>query len=45
MIIKNTAYRVAAREESVFAMMDFIEEISREMGSSFDGGKSMGFKI
>ena len=45
LIIKNTAYRVAAREESVFAMMDFIEEISREMGSSFDGGKSMGFKI
>ena len=45
LITENTAYRVAAREESVFAMMDFIEEISREMGSSFDGGKSMGFKI
>jgi hypothetical protein len=36
---------VATREESVFAMADFIEEISREMGSSFDSAKSMGFKI
>ena len=45
LIIKNTAYKVAAREESVFTMFDFVEEISREMGSSFDGGKSMGFKI
>ena len=45
LIIKNTAYKVAAREESLFTMLDFIEEISRETGSSFDGGKSMGFKI
>ena len=45
LIIKNTAYKVASREESVFTMADFVEEISRETGSSFDGGKSMGFKI
>ena len=45
LIIKNTAYKVAAREESLFTMRDFVEEISRETGSSFDGGKSMGFKI
>jgi len=45
LIIRNTAYKVATREESVFTMTDFIEEISREMGSSFDGDKSMGFKI
>ena len=45
LIIKNTAYKVASREESVFSMTDFAEEISRETGSSFDGGKSMGFKI
>ena len=45
LIIRNTAYKVATREESVFAMADFIEEISREMGSSFDSAKSMGFKI
>jgi AAA+ superfamily predicted ATPase len=45
LIIRNTAYKVAAREESLFTMQDFIEEISRETGSSFDSAKSMGFKI
>ncbi len=45
LIIKNTAYRVAIREESVFGMQDFIEEIEKEIGSSFDGSKSMGFKV
>jgi hypothetical protein len=45
LIIKNTAYRVAIREESLFGMGDFIEEIEKELGSSFDGLKSMGFKI
>jgi AAA+ superfamily predicted ATPase len=45
LIIKNTAYKVAIREESVFGMSDFIEEIEKELGSSFDGTKSMGFKI
>ncbi len=45
LIIKNTAYKVAIREESLFALEDFIEEIAQELGSSFDGGKSMGFKV
>ncbi len=45
LIIKNTAYRVAVREESLFMMADFLEEISRETGSSFDEDKSMGFKV
>ena len=45
LVIKNTAYKVAIRDESVFAMSDFIEEISRETGSSFDSAKSMGFKV
>ncbi len=45
LIIKNTAYSVAVRDESVFMMQDFIEEISREMGSNFDSVKSMGFKV
>lgn len=45
LIIKNTAYKVAVREESVFSMQDFIEEIEKELGSSFDGSKSMGFKV
>ena len=45
LIIKNTAYKVAVREESLFALNDFIEEIEKELGSSFDSSKSMGFKI
>ncbi len=45
LIIKNTAYVVAVRDESVFAMSDFVAEISKELGSSFDGAKSMGFKV
>jgi len=45
LIIKNTAYKVAVREESVFGNRDFLEEIEKEMGSSFDGAKSMGFKV
>ncbi len=45
LIIKNTAYRVAVREESLFTMRDFLEEIEKELGSSFDRDISMGFKI
>ena len=45
LVIKNTAYKVAVRDESVFTHLDFIEEIEKELGSSFDGSKSMGFKI
>jgi AAA+ superfamily predicted ATPase len=45
LIIKNTAYKVAVREESVFSNHDFLEEIEKELGSSFEGSKSMGFKV
>ena len=45
LIIKNTAYKVAVREESVFSNQDFLEEIEKELGSSFEGAKSMGFKV
>jgi len=45
LVIKNTAYKVAIREESLFTMKDFLEEIERELSSSFDGSKSVGFKI
>ena len=45
LIIKNTAYKVAVREESVFSNQDFLEEIEKELGSSFEGTKSMGFKV
>ncbi|MDD3500505.1 MAG: ATP-binding protein, partial [Sulfurovum sp.] len=37
LIIKNTAYKVAVREESIFSSQDFLEEIEKELGSSFDG--------
>ena len=45
LIVRNTAYKVAVREESVFTSNDFLEEIEKELGSSFEGSKSMGFKI
>lgn len=43
LIIKNTAYKVAVREEPLFTLKDFIDEISREKDASFDSEKSMGF--
>jgi len=45
LIVRNTAYKVAVREESVFSIQDFLEEIEKELGASFEGSKSMGFKI
>ncbi len=45
LIIRNTAYKVAIREESVFSMKDFLDEIEKELGSSFEGSKSMGFRV
>jgi len=45
LIIKNTAYKVAVRKESIFTQKDFLEEIEKELGSSFEGVKSMGFKV
>jgi len=45
LIIRNTAYKVAIRDESVFSMKDFLDEIEKELGSSFEGSKSMGFKV
>ena len=45
LIVRNTAYKVAVREESVFSMKDFLDEIEKELGSSFEGVKSMGFKV
>ncbi|MEA3331509.1 MAG: ATP-binding protein [Campylobacterota bacterium] len=43
LIVKNTAYKVAVREEPVFTLDDFIEEIKREKDANFDSEKSMGF--
>ncbi len=45
LILKNTAYSVAVREESVFKMNDFKAEIKKELGSEFENEKAMGFGI
>jgi len=45
LIIKNSAYKVAMREESIFELKDFIDEIKRELGSSFGSDINMGFKV
>jgi len=45
LVIHNTAFKVAVREESIFTMDDFEEEIRKELGSSFDQEKSMGFRV
>ena len=43
LIVKNTAYKVAVKQQPVFSMKDFIDEIKREKDASFDSEKSMGF--
>ncbi len=43
LIIKNTAYKVAVRDEPLFGLKDFIDEIQREKDASFEGEKLMGF--
>jgi SpoVK/Ycf46/Vps4 family AAA+-type ATPase len=43
LIVKNTAYNVAARSEGIFKLDDFIVEIQKERSGSFDGEKSVGF--
>ena len=43
LIIKNTAYKVAVREEPLFMLKDFLDEIRKEKDANFDSEKSMGF--
>lgn len=43
LVIKNTAYIVAARKEPIFGLEDFIKEIDKERSGTFDSEKSMGF--
>jgi SpoVK/Ycf46/Vps4 family AAA+-type ATPase len=43
LIVKNCALKVAGREEPLFKLEDFIEEIQREQNSTFDSEKMMGF--
>ncbi|EAJ1663737.1 ATP-binding protein, partial [Campylobacter coli] len=43
MVVKNTALKVAVTEDGVFKMQDFIESIQKELNSSFDKSKIVGF--
>jgi len=43
LIVKNTAYNVAARDNAVFMLSDFEDEILKEKQGSFDSEKSVGF--
>ena len=43
LVIKNTAYKVAIKDEPIFTMNDFIEEINREKISAFGDEKEIGF--
>jgi len=43
LIVKNTAYKVAVRENPLFTQEDFIQEIQREKDANFDSEKSVGF--
>ena len=42
-VIKNTAYKVATKQKPIFSEADFVNEIKKEMESSFENDKSMGF--
>ncbi|ELQ6114382.1 ATP-binding protein [Campylobacter jejuni] len=43
MVVKNTALKVAVLKDGVFKMQDFIESIQKELNSSFDKSKIVGF--
>ncbi|EAJ5441082.1 ATP-binding protein [Campylobacter jejuni] len=42
-VVKNTALKVAVSQDGVFKMQDFIESIQKELNSSFDKSKIVGF--
>ncbi|HAA1523191.1 AAA family ATPase [Campylobacter sp. BCW_6876] len=43
MVVKNTALKIAVSQDGVFKMQDFIESIQKELNSSFDKSKIVGF--
>ncbi|ECO3502535.1 ATP-binding protein [Campylobacter jejuni] len=43
MVVKNTALKVAVSQDGVFKIQDFIESIQKELNSSFDKSKIVGF--
>ena len=42
LVLKNTALKVAVREDDVFTLKDFIDEIKKEQISAFDSDKKVG---
>jgi SpoVK/Ycf46/Vps4 family AAA+-type ATPase len=43
LIVKNTAYSVAVKEEAVFTLADFTAQIEKEQSGNFDNDRLMGF--
>ncbi|TQR34516.1 AAA family ATPase [Campylobacter sp. MIT 99-7217] len=43
MVVKNTALKVAVSKDGIFSMQDFRESIEKELSSSFDKSKIVGF--
>lgn len=43
MVIKNTALKAAISKEGVFKMRDFLDSVQKELNSSFDSTKVVGF--
>ncbi|MBM0636821.1 ATP-binding protein [Campylobacter sp. VicNov18] len=43
MVIKNTALKIAVSEDGIFKMQDFVESIQKELSSSFDKSRVVGF--
>ncbi|EGH7234140.1 ATP-binding protein, partial [Campylobacter lari] len=44
MVVKNTALKAAISKEGIFKMSDFLHTIEKEIESSFDKNKIVGFK-
>ncbi len=42
-VIKNTAYKVATKAEPIFCENDFVGEIKKELATSFESEKALGF--
>ncbi|MDD6056031.1 MAG: ATP-binding protein [Helicobacteraceae bacterium] len=43
LVIKNTAYKIAALKKPEFSTQSFLEEIKKELESNFDNTREMGF--
>lgn len=42
LVIKNTALKVAIKDEAIFSTQDFLTEITRELSSDFEDNKKVG---